>query len=346
MALAVLTSSLAFGQTVSRETYQIKILGPAWQNQLPCMGIDDNNRVAGTSVNNGGGHVDYRAWTYDPSNGFLLSPEQYSTINAVSRDGTLAGSFFGTPTVFDWLGNATMVFPNIPGSFMAVNSHHDLAGYIFDANNNWIQTAVVYDHEGNWVTLRNPNTPMYAGSAAYGINDNGAVVGSAENVLGSATGFLWTGQMTYLPGPDGNSTVAVSINNNNEIVGYTVTPTDQVLPIRWVSTPSTTKYTVMALPTGYDSGFAGAMNGKGSIVGTMWSGQGLNIGRAFLWTPSRGLIDLNDLKAPNSRVYNLVSANAINESGSIAGIAEVNGQLRAYLAVPNTPGLGSGVTGW
>lgn len=311
---------------------------------MPSMGIDENNRVAGTLLINVPGSVENRAWTYDPANGYLLSPEAYTSIKAVGPKGTLAGEFAGTPTVFDWLGNPMLVFPNLAGSFMTANRYGDVAGYFYDWSTNWEQTAVVYTHDGQWIPLV---SPLYSQSAVYGSNDNGTLVGYATDLGGNVWPTVWASQATFLPGPVGNYTIAVSISNSNQITGYTVDPTDRLLPIVWQLTPGKATYTVLTIPMGFSGGCAAAVNSKGEVVGTMWpNGDSEYIGRAFIWTAGRGLVDLNDLKAPSARVFTLVSANAINEYGSIAGIADVNGERRAYIATPNRPVRAPGVTGW
>lgn len=337
----------AFGQSTSGSAYTIKVLGPAWQNQLPCMGIDMYGRVAGTCEYLDQGAIEHRAWTADAVNGYLVSLTENSSINAVSADGFLVGSAYGAPTTFDWLGNQALLFPNAAGSLMAVNTKHDMAGYIFDPANSWTQTAVLFDRFGNQTII---GTPDLVGSAAYGINEAGTVVGYAMDFMGSCNAFLFNGQMSYLTGPFGNSTVAVGINNGWDVYGYTVTPTDQVLPIRWLLSDKPSTYFIPRLPVGYENGVIEAINDKGVGIGTMWTPGGPQ--RAFMIRKDGTVVDLNTLKPAAGRLYNLVSANAINANGAITGIAEVRihkdmqPQYVAYVLAPIRPVLGGNNIGW
>lgn len=307
-------------------TYQVQVIGPAWQGYLPSMGIDDHGRVAGCTYYYGE-QTYTRAWTYDPAVGYLLSGGENSTVGGVSPDGTIAGSYFGVPTILDWAGNPTLLFPNISGAFMSVNRNDVCAGYIIDHNDNMTQKAVLYDAAGNWTVLGQPGM---AGSAAYGINDNGLVVGHATDDTG-VHAFLWNGQMTYLPAPEGYGAIAVGVNNNQTMVGYAIAPDDQFLPMIWTNTPGVT-YKIPELPSGYSDALASAVNDKGTVVGSMWAPGGRP--HAFVYTPERGILDLNALRWPNVKGYTLVSAGAINSKGQIVGIAELHDNYLAFVATP------------
>ncbi|MBS1722052.1 MAG: hypothetical protein JSS66_03475 [Armatimonadetes bacterium] len=339
LALALTLTSAAVAQT----RYTITVVGPANSSQLPSMGIDDRGRIAGTCEYLENGNVEYRAWTFDPGNGYLLAPAERSTINGVGFDGTLVGSAYGAPTVFDWLGNPLLTFPNGSGSFMAVNRYHDIVGYVFDPMNYWAQTAVILDRNGNWLKIGAPN---FTGSAAYGINDLGYVVGYAGTITGECRAFYYKDGMTFLPGTQGNSDVALNVNNALIAVGYSVTPTDQVLPVSWTLGPNRAQQRTMVLPTGFSNGFATAVNDSGQAVGTMWGSEN-TFAHAFL-TLGDQVVDLNDLRAASARVYTLVSANGINAHGQITGLAvvriHVGGPVQtvAYVATPLNPVNGMG----
>lgn len=128
------------------------------------------------------------------------------------------------------------------------------------------------------------------------------------------------------------------MNNRGDIVGYTVTPTDGVLPVLWtLNTPS--NQVTLQMPAGMDNGYAQAVNESGIAVGTMWSGTE-EFSRAFVTKPDGTIIDLNTIKDAGSRVYHLVTADAINAGGVIVGTAttklHVNGPsvTLAYIARP------------
>lgn len=341
-ALAVLFFGSAVGQTGSTR-YAVELVGFADTNQLPSLGIDSTGRVAGQCLYVEDGQSLMRAWTYQSANGYLLSPSEYSTINGVSSNGLLVGSSYGSPTVFDWLGNPTTVFPTTSGCFMAANRYHEVAGFVFDPKEGWAQTAVLYDVNGNWVKLEGPEIMS---SAAYGINDFGGVVGYACTINGECRAFYWYGGMEFLPGLTGNSDVATGINNRYVVVGYTVTPTDQVLPVSWSVGPSFSRQVPIDLPLGYTNGFAQAVNDNGQVVGTMW-GNGTTESHAFVTMSDGRAVDLNSLKTAGGRNFNLLSANAINARGMITGMAKVKiyaggepPRTMAYVAKPITSAIG------
>ena len=73
-------------------------------------------------------------------------------------------------------------------------------------------------------------------SAAYGINDQGVVVGSSVTRTGVGHAFVWTnGTMTDLGTLAGASaSVAYDINEAGVIVGAAATATDGSHPVRWL----------------------------------------------------------------------------------------------------------------
>lgn len=77
---------------------------------------------------------------------------------------------------------------------------------------------------------------------------------------------------------------------------------------------------------------ATGLNDSLEVVGSA-SGQGTALDRAFYWSPTAGLHDINNMiVGRGSRVMS--SANAIAEDGRIVGYGVDNGNARAYLLKP------------
>lgn len=151
-------------------------------------------------------------------------------------------------------------------------------------------------------------------SFAYGINDNGDVVGIVNAKPGYPTGWVGTatlwqnGKNKTLTAPNGYNSEAIAINNIGQIVGQIVNPT------LW---QNGNVYDLGNLP-GFSSGRALAINASGLIVGR--SGDGYYTSRAFLWrpvTPNGTTGSLHDLGVlPGFRQS---IARGINASGTVVG---------------------------
>jgi probable HAF family extracellular repeat protein len=119
------------------------------------------------------------------------------------------------------------------------------------------------------------------GSAARGINDDGAIVGESITANGDTHAFLFEdGTMTdlgTLPGDD--ESVAYGINDSEAIVGYSLRTHPQA-----VLFDNGTVTTLGILPGGRFS-YAYGINRKGEVVGE--SGTASGDGHAVLWSKHR-----------------------------------------------------------
>jgi len=172
-------------------------------------------------------------------------------------------------------------------------------------------------------------------SQAYGINDNGDVVGSqfsAESL--NNVPFVWNDdEMTFLELPDqlmGGD--AISINDDSTIVGSARTEGGNQYPARWIDGE------VELLPTLIDGGEARPLkiNNAGQIVGyATLTDEGPAAGlTAVLWEGD-SVIDLNSLM-PESSDIKLTIAQDINDAGQIVagGNAGGGGETRSFILNP------------
>ncbi|HZV97992.1 MAG TPA: hypothetical protein VFF74_03280 [Methylophilaceae bacterium] len=158
-----------------------------------------------------------------------------------------------------------------------------------------------------------------AGNSNYalGLNDSDDIVGVSGEALKQAV--LWPNKgaavsLGTLPGFIGSE--AVSINNQNEIVGFaTGTNADPNLSRAVLWKPLMQSIQDLGLLPGGHESRARDINDRGEVVGTSTSSQG---SRAFIWTAAEGMLDLNTLFVSPGVV--VTDAVGINKTGDIVAI--------------------------
>ena len=159
-----------------------------------------------------------------------------------------------------------------------------------------------------------PGAPSYAISGAFGINNNGQVVGWASysnSPYGDA--FLWTshGGMQDLGTLGGIDSAAFAINDSGVVVGCSsMSAGGQQAFVYTGSGPLRDLGTL-----GGNYSIARAINNNGQIVGDANTAGGVT--HAFLYSGGT-MLDLNSLIDPRSG-WMLESATGINSSGQIIG---------------------------
>jgi len=177
---------------------------------------------------------------------------------------------------------------------------------------------------------------------ANGINDAGAVVGSATISFGSRQcrpnipaappsgtcpistlhAIVWTKSSSQrdlgtLPGDTASE--AFGVNNSGSVVGYSSGP-QGTRAVLWTSQGEVKN--LGTLPLG-DSSKAFAISNSGMIVGSSRTPAGTH---AVLWHPTKGLQDLGTLPGDSSS-----EAFAVNNSGSVVGYSRGPAGTRAFL---------------
>ena len=223
----------------------------------------------------------------------------------------------------------------------AINGRGCVAGACIDATDT-LQTVLVFPGTERKSppavrTLR-MEAGFYGGSVRT-LNDRNEGAGFA--MLGRTSGQEIKQAITW--GADGmgcaiftdeeaaSASVATGINAQGQVVGYRDTPrrSDRETRTAFLRTQQGAIVHLPALP-GAKQSEAFGLNEAAQVVGVSGS-------RAFLWTADYGTVDLNTL-IPSELGWTLTRANAINTGGAIVGQGLFQGQRRAFLALPSTPG--------
>ena len=160
-------------------------------------------------------------------------------------------------------------------------------------------------------------------SYAYGVNNNGQVVGRYDGY----TAFFWDSNdgMTPLGALGGYDGHAMSINDAGEVVGWADVANGDAHAFIWNKDEGMTDLGTL----GGLLSRANGINNTGEVVG--WS-HTLDRSQAFYWSKTTGTINLNLLLAENSEWSYLKDATAINDNGQIVGQGITKtGQTQAFL---------------
>jgi probable HAF family extracellular repeat protein len=199
-----------------------------------------------------------------------------------------------------------------------INASGEVAGFVSSHGGG----AAVWN--GSWHSIG--TLPGGSGGAAHAINDNGQAVGVAGTSSGAGHAFLWTpsardgttGKMIDLGTLGGQSSSAIAIDNQGDVIGDSDTSIGRTAFVWRPSVPNGTTGTMIDIDPG-QGGLAKGINSSAFVVGAS-NNFGDGAMRAALWQPgmngSYTVVDLNTLIPSNSGWF-LTSAEAINNSGAI-----------------------------
>jgi probable HAF family extracellular repeat protein len=201
----------------------------------------------------------------------------------------------------------------------AINTSGEIAGYSccntvqIGPNNQHFDypEAVIWTPSGGEVSLSAQINGV--GSQAFGLNDDGEVVGNfIPTVGGTPHAFSWTssGGTIDLGTLGGQYTYANAVNNNGMVVGSGTTSTGMTHAFVW--TPSGGISDIGTLGGNYS--YAAAVNDSGVVVGNSTTAD-LTTTHAFVWTQSSGMIDLGALTGASG----FSQAQDVNNTGEIVG---------------------------
>lgn len=288
----VVTLFVVVSQTTSAQSYRIVNLGTLGGESSGAQSIDNDGRVVGWSVTNAG-----------QRHGFLYSDGILIDI------GALPG---GSESVATAVNERRIVV-----GYSGINQYgrqYDEVTQAFIWSNGRIESL------GALYCPCDFNT-RYGSSEAYGVNETGQVVGSAETRQGPEVhhAFLWEeGVMQDIGGGrnDWSISRAFDINSESQIVGYYAQDagrreTGRAYERYAFLWENGRRELIGTLP-GHSSSVALAVNNRTQIVGWSGSAEGL-MARAFLWS-DREMRDLGTLEGhEDSRAL------GINNQGEIVG---------------------------
>jgi probable HAF family extracellular repeat protein len=199
--------------------------------------------------------------------------------------------------------------------------------------------AVIWDRNETPRELR--PLPGDTVSFAFGINEEGQVVGTSGLCSGTALPPTPTGRHAVLWEKDGSpidlgnlggttGNIAGSINNRGEVVGNSQLADGNIHPFLW--TKKTGIHDLGAFPGAIATivPCCNTFNNRGEVVGFSIDAN-FNF-RALVWQ-GKVPMDLNKFLPKNSPWY-LQAAQSLNDRGQIAGYGTINGETHAFLATP------------
>ena len=261
--------------------------------------------------------------------------------NAINNDGLVVGETRGPSSSRAFVWSLSGGIRDIGGLIYRTDS---VATGINDAGH-----VVGYSSGGGYGTsgfiwseslgIRNWNNLVGAYDCfPQSINDQGQIIGSFFASAPSYTHFVWSQDngMVDLGGPIGNSAGLYprDINNLGEVTGWEFIG-GITGPRAFVWSETIGKVSLGLLP-GADSSLAYSINSQGFVVGQSEFIQdgGWGLRRAFVWSQSMGMQDLNGLVAnPTALDSLLAEARGISDNGQIVAISQ-NGTAYLLVAIP------------
>jgi probable HAF family extracellular repeat protein len=192
----------------------------------------------------------------------------------------------------------------------AMSGTGEVVGYnIFYSNPNSEFQAFLYSNGS--MTNINSASLFPSGTAAWGVNNSGEVVGTGYLNSSSFHAFLYSGGKMVDLGPPGSyQASAVAINNSGQIVGSYYLTSGKSGQFLY----SNGKITTLPVPSGSSSVSAFAINDSGEITGAIYPSSGAP---AHAASYNNGV--WSDLGAISGALAS--TAKAINISGQIVGTA-------------------------
>lgn len=313
------------------------------QDAGPVPGVAWGLNASAAVVGSGGASAPYTAFLTlygggpSPLTGLFAGSDD--TAYGVHPDGWAVGQSTGSVYLYPKAvkfaaGGAVDLAPDsYMGAARAVNASGAIAGWMY-ADKGF--EAVIWN--GTSLVRFGPST------FAYAINDGGVITGTQLVGLTSRA-FTWSagGSQVELPSLGGNTSEGNGINNHGDVVGDSFrTGLLDEIAVYWPASGG-------AVDLGTLGGLTSSardINNHGQIVGYARNAAGA--AHAFLSDAGGPMIDLNTL-LPADSGWVLVSANAINDAGQIAGEGIFDGSVRAFLLTPavtadTTPPVVSSVT--
>jgi len=321
LALLVLVV-LSLAAFAAAQSYTITDLGPGGAYAI--------NNLGDVAINNATTNATSFVWS--PGGSLLalapLTEGSLTLAHGINSQGLAVGiSGAYVPSAVLWTNGEPLDLGTLPGGTFSWAAAINASGEVVGNGN-----TTTGDEAFLWTKATGMQGLGYlqggAFSIAQAINRFGQVAGYAKVNGGNVFyAFLWsktTGMKSLGKLRGGVSSGASAINDLGQVAGYSDCGTGCDHAVLW----SKAKGSILdlGLLPGANSSYASGINNTGQVVGLSGSS-------AFVWSPSTGMLDLNNLISVNSG-WGLQVARAINDQGQIVGYGWFNGQAEAFLLTP------------
>lgn len=283
--------------------------------------INDKGQITGSSSRS--------AFLYDAGVMIPIGPPTLVSSSGlgINECGQVVGyyfTFFGSFQPFIYENGVSRPFHTEESLPFAINDAGTIAGMASLRSDTGHHAVLFHNDE---VTDLDPNG---ASSRAYGLNNQGQVVGAFTPPGGNQFhAFLYENQtLNDLGTLGGLKSEATGINEKGQIVGRSTTASGSN---DWHAFLFKGNKMHDLGTLGGASSEALGINNKGHVVGSSMTDAGAE--HAFLYAKGK-MVDLNSLSAVQNAGWDLKTATAINNLGQIVGGGTINGQYHAFLLTP------------
>lgn len=306
--------------------YRIRYLGSmGGQNKVYGYGVNNLGASTGTASNPS---FSFDIFLHNDTKGIRsLGPGGGAAINDA---GQIAGSVGRSAIIWDPKASFTVLpLPNQStwGAATALNANGAVVGWYTGANGNlaflWTKPtgSIGLGHLGG------------NGSTAYGVNDDGVVVGEAFLSTGMKEAFRWdatNGIKSLGVLPNHNYSTATAINNAGEVVGVSA-PLRSQSQEAFLHVPGKGMRGIGHLQ-GHVKSLAYDINDHGQVVGFSAKST-FSEKSAVMYDAARGMRRLADLIDPDELFgWDLQEARSVNEHGQIVGNGTFTGNAGTFSA--------------
>jgi probable HAF family extracellular repeat protein len=345
LALGMLPLLPARRGSAQAVTYTATDLGTLGGAHSTALGLDECGKVVGES--NPGGSTSLHPYFWDGSQMTDLGTfgglsGGASAVNGAGRVAGYAQAATSEQRPFVWTqaaGTSDLGAAGTGAAAYDINDSNQVVGQ-------W-EISPLQDRAFVWTQatgMKIVTAPWGTPIAAYGIDNAGRIVGTAQTSAGASHAFLSSGGVvTDLGTLGGTNSFAYDLNEAGVVVGHANTPSSNASrpfhAFRWTSAGGMQDLGTL----GGARSIAYGVNASGQIVGYAEVSPGVN--RAFLWADANanGAHDAGELKDLNTLAptagWTYEEARAVNDRGQIV-VTAVNdsGQRRAFLLTPDNAG--------